>query len=384
MTGEAESGRMERALAEISGPDSALLAARDEAASLAVMAMRGLWLALFISVSIPAAASAQAPPPPDALKPYVTDGAFDPGDFGWMAGRFADEGSIARAAWDSIKAYDKACFAAATAKAKAALAAIDAEAGMLPPGPYGDALCRAVSAAANLDVASETERAALPARLAEARQLWDFTVRGGRMGLSIAVSAVEPPKSGDARALIGATFREQLARHMLSWGVEEGDPRLSAELRPLFDYLTWTMVATEDHKNREMLRGYIAEKGWPTISAVGKEASHAAWLLTQHADEDPALQVEALQLMEPLAKTGEASKSDYAYLYDRVMLKLTGKQRYATQFGACEAGHAVRPLLPMEQDDPVLIDAARAEMELGPLADYRKNMDEAFGACAGD
>src|SRR3546814_9984656 len=95
-----------------------------------------------------------------------------------MAGRFADEGSTARAAWDSIKAYDKACFAAATVKAKAALAAIDAEAEMLPPGPYGDALCRAVSAAANLDVASEIERAALPARLAEARQLWHFAVRG--------------------------------------------------------------------------------------------------------------------------------------------------------------------------------------------------------------
>src|SRR3546814_7736255 len=112
---------------------------------------------------------------------------------------------------------------------------------------------------------------------------------------------------------------------MLSWGAEEGDPRLPAELRPLFDYLTWAMIATEDRRNRKMLRGYIAEKGWPTISAVGKEESHAAWLLAQHADEDPALQVEALRLMEPLAKTGEASTSDYAYLYARVMLKLTGR-----------------------------------------------------------
>src|SRR3546814_9636208 len=90
MTGEAESGRMGRALAEIQGADSAPLAVRGEAASLAFMALRGLWLALFIGASIPAAASAQTPPPA-ALKPYVTDGAFDPGDFGWMAGRFADE-----------------------------------------------------------------------------------------------------------------------------------------------------------------------------------------------------------------------------------------------------------------------------------------------------
>src|SRR3546814_4825245 len=91
------------------------------------------------------------------------------------------------------------------------------------------------------------------------------------------------------------------------------------------------------------------EKGWPTISAVGEKASHAAWLLAQHADDDPALQVRALRLMEPLAKAGEASKSNYAYLYDLVMLKLAGKQRYATQFGGCETGQAIRPLRRSEE-----------------------------------
>src|SRR3546814_20570884 len=78
-----------------------------------------------------------------------------------------------------------------------------------------------------------------------------------------------------SQMLIGATFREQLGRHMLSWGVDESDPPLPARLKPLFDYLGWTMVAGEDRKNREKLRGYMAEKGWPTISAVGEKASHA-------------------------------------------------------------------------------------------------------------
>src|SRR3546814_17248032 len=97
------------------------------------MALRGLWLALFIGASIPAAASAQTPPP-DALKPYVTDGAFDQGDFGWMAGRFADDGSDASAAWDSNTASDQAWFAAATGRGKEALAAIDAWEETRPPG----------------------------------------------------------------------------------------------------------------------------------------------------------------------------------------------------------------------------------------------------------
>ena len=35
--------------------------------------------------------TAQAPPPPPAaLAPYVKDGRFDPGDYGWMRGSFAD------------------------------------------------------------------------------------------------------------------------------------------------------------------------------------------------------------------------------------------------------------------------------------------------------
>src|SRR3546814_8087021 len=100
-----------------------------------------------------------------------------------------------------------------------------------------------------IDAASEAERAALPARLAEARKLWDFALAGGRMGIGAVTSAVGPPESEDAQMLIGATFREQLGRHMLSWGVDEGDPPLPARLKPLFDYLGWTMIAgrSEEH-----------------------------------------------------------------------------------------------------------------------------------------
>src|SRR3546814_12800697 len=68
----------------------------------------------------------------------VADGAFDPGDFGWMAGRFAAGGTAARAAWESIGTYQKACLTAATAKAKAELAALDAAPAALPPNSYGD------------------------------------------------------------------------------------------------------------------------------------------------------------------------------------------------------------------------------------------------------
>src|SRR3546814_4179583 len=108
---------------------------------------------------------------------------------------------------------------------------------------------------------------------------------GGRMGMGAVTSAVGPPEVEDAQTLIGATFREQLGRNMLSWGVDEHDPPLPETLKPLFAYLTWEMVAREDRKNRAMLRAYVAQKGWPTISAVGKEASHAAWRSEEHTSE---------------------------------------------------------------------------------------------------
>src|SRR3546814_6957599 len=126
------------------------------------------------------------------------------------------------------------------------------------------------------------------------------------MGIGAVTSAVGPPESEDAQMLIGATFREQLGRHMLSWGVDESDPPLPARLKPLFDYLGWTMVAGEDRKNREKLRGYMAEKGWLTLFAVREKAAHAEWVCAQYADDDCARQVSAQCVRAPMAQDGGA------------------------------------------------------------------------------
>ncbi len=80
--------------------------------------------------------------------------------------------------------------------------------------------------------------------------------------------------------------------------------------------------------------------------------------------------------MEPLAAKGEILAANYAYLYDRVMLKLTGRQRFATQI-TCEGGKRVpRPI-----EDGVDTNLERAEMGLGPLADYIAGMDKHYSLC---
>jgi hypothetical protein len=43
-----------------------------------------------------------------------------------------------------------------------------------------------------------------------------------------------------------------------------------------------------DAENLPWLKRVIAEVGWPGKSLVGDEGASAAWLLVQHADQDPA------------------------------------------------------------------------------------------------
>ena len=63
---------------------------------------------------------------------------------------------------------------------------------------------------------------------------------------------------------------------------------------------------------------------------MGKDGSNAAWLLVQHADEDKPLQRLALQKLEAAVRKGEASKSNLAYLTDRVRVNAGQKQVYGT------------------------------------------------------
>ena len=80
--------------------------------------------------------------------------------------------------------------------------------------------------------------------------------------------------------------------------------------------------------------------------------------------------------MKPLVAQREVSQQNYAYLYDRVMLKLAGKQRYGTQ-AACIGGD----LKPQALENEAALDKLRSEVGLGPEADYLSRMDEYRRAC---
>jgi hypothetical protein len=120
-----------------------------------------------------------------------------------------------------------------------------------------------------------------------------------------------------------------------------------------------------DGENLPWLKRVIAEHGWPGASLVGDEGAHAAWLLAQHADADPAFQRQCLDLLTAAVEAGEARRRELAYLTDRVLLAEGMPQVYGTQ--VTRRGDAWSP---RDLGDPDGVDARRAAAGLEPLAEY--------------
>lgn len=170
-----------------------------------------------------------------------------------------------------------------------------------------------------------------------------------------------------ARELLERMAKDQRAR----FGLEEkfkslppGQPGLLPH--ELSDDLN---VEKIDRDNTAHMKTVIDKHGWPGKSMVGDEASQAAWLLVQHADLEPDFQAKCLDLIKEAFKKGDATGQQVAYLTDRVLLKQGKKQLYGTQF--IGFGNDVKP---QPIGDEANLDARRAEMGLGPMAEYEKIM----------
>jgi hypothetical protein len=124
-------------------------------------------------------------------------------------------------------------------------------------------------------------------------------------------------------------------------------------------------VNSLDAENLIWLQKLIAAQGFPKAAQVGKEGVHLAWVLLQHADQDPKLQRGLLPVLTQRHAAGELPANDLARLSDRVLLANGEPQKYGTQFDWF-AGDFKLP----EPTTLAAIDASRAELGLMPLADY--------------
>lgn len=327
---------------------------------------------LILSVLAALFCIAATTPPPATLQPYIREGRFEPGDYRWMKGRFDDASSAEKAAFDGINRWLEACLAADRMDARAKLGAMGFADPRLEGWSYADPLCASVASMPwGMDRRSFVRFAQA---VAVARPIADTYLAAVRTAEE--AGGPRSPKLTDA--LLARPLAEQMLRFALGWGegVMKDAPPLAPDVKSIVTARLGVALAERDRANTRWLKQVVAERGWPRISEVGEPASAQAWLLVQHADADPAFQLEALRLMEPLAKTGEVSRRNHAYLHDRVMLKLTGKQRYATQL-TCEKGRRV----PLPLDDERAMPGRRAEAGLEPLAAYLAQMRELAGDC---
>lgn len=130
------------------------------------------------------------------------------------------------------------------------------------------------------------------------------------------------------------------------------------------------MIGEVDAKNTARMKEIIDEIGWPLISEVSKDGASAAWLLVQHADRQPQFQAKCLPMLKKAFKAGEASGSNYAYLFDRVAVNLGNKQRFGTQAMGIDIGTQFRPI-----EEEWLVSERRAEFEVNPsIEEYAKVM----------
>jgi hypothetical protein len=166
-----------------------------------------------------------------------------------------------------------------------------------------------------------------------------------------------------------------------TWPEREYSPAIAAMRKQLHEMVEADQAVREgktisaqameeiDLKHRPEIERIFERYGWPRRSAVGKDAAHDFWLLVQHQPLD--LQERVLPEMERAMREGEASRSDYAYLYDRVSVRHGKPQRWGTQ-AKCVNGLAVLDAV----EDKEGLEQRRRELRMPPVSIYLEHIKD--------
>ena len=109
---------------------------------------------------------------------------------------------------------------------------------------------------------------------------------------------------------------------------------------------------------------YIEKLSWPDQSIVGKRQADAIFYAIQHSSDLTKMK-KSLPYLEKACNNNKSDWEKYAMLYDRILLKETGFQRYGTQYKADENDLSLYKIAPLE--NPGEIDQLRAKVGLPPL-----------------
>ncbi|MDF2430855.1 MAG: hypothetical protein JWP44_486 [Mucilaginibacter sp.] len=127
--------------------------------------------------------------------------------------------------------------------------------------------------------------------------------------------------------------------------------------------------AIADSLNEIKAKEIIGKYGYPGYSLVG-DVSNNFWVIVQHCDDDVTFQEHVLALMKIEVRKNNASKTNYAYLVDRVLVGKHQKQIYGTQVYTDPKTHKSTPL-PLKY--PKQVNRLRKKMGMEPLKEYVKS-----------
>ena len=173
----------------------------------------------------------------------------------------------------------------------------------------------------------------------------------GQVGpVVLSVSPTHPAHPEIARELHAMAEKDQAVRDALIAGGKYDD----ASTRPM---------ARVDRANLARLEQIVRRHGWPDAAMVGNAGVGDFWLLAQHAPGDFIAQ--ALPHLKAAADRGEIAWSTLALMIDRDLMDRGQPQVYGSQWNG--SGQAMQLYKVV---DPEHLDERRAQVGLGPIAEY--------------
>lgn len=178
-------------------------------------------------------------------------------------------------------------------------------------------------------------------------------------------------------ALIEANYDKPLQKELLS--IFEEDQNIRKEFMLIYkEYGSGSkkvdsigkIMNYKDSLNLIKVIRILEDRGWVSKEIVGAQANQTLFLVVQHSAIKT--QLKYLPMMRDAVKKGNAQAGSLALLEDRIALREGRKQIYGSQvsLNPTTKKYYISPL-----EDPDNVDKRRAEVGLGPLADYVKNWD---------
>ncbi|MCD9026732.1 hypothetical protein LDO26_00695 [Luteimonas sp. BDR2-5] len=303
--------------------------------------------------------------PPELLDSVPVNEPVDLSSLDWIAPRFSAN-ATERTKWQALLDWTAEVAQAQTNTLRESFEAKGVDASALPEHCYSDERCFLIRAAD--DVASRFESWTEFKAAASAAQPY---VQSVRQAVEV-VSDIHAPRDDAtasaalAKELLRRFTNDQLMRNITAElpGGMEGTPQEQAY--ELYAFALEMDGLRDDARNIAYASDLIRQRGgWPAPPDVSEDSQEHLWALVQHGDQRPDLQHEALLAMEARFAGQDPRPQQYGYLYDRIMLKLTGKQRYGTQVRCVDGERQPQPL-----DETAPIDELRAKVGLRSMEAY--------------